>query len=60
MIWLCLRCSLAWFPGRDVVWWELRHTPFLDHLEEAFARDKEKYQAWLRDQRAVNPHHQKR
>ena len=29
---LCLRCTLAWFPGRDAGWFEERHAPVRDHL----------------------------
>lgn len=35
---LCLECVLAWFPGRDVAWWEDHHAPFADHVAEAIKR----------------------
>lgn len=39
---LCLECVLLWFPGRTVTWWEARHTVFLDHVDEALRRSREK------------------
>ena len=39
---LCLECVLLWFPGKTVEWWEACHTPFLDHVDEALRRSREK------------------
>jgi len=44
---LCLECVLKWFPGKTVDWWELRHAPFLDHIDEALKRSQEKEKADL-------------
>lgn len=40
---LCLSCSLLWFPGKSVAWWEARHTGFIDHVEARlkWARERE-------------------
>ncbi len=35
---LCLECTMWWFPGRDITWWEDRHQPFKDHVREALKR----------------------
>ena len=39
---LCLECTMIWFPGRSIEWWESKHTPFLDHVEDAKRRAHEK------------------
>ncbi len=40
---LCLECTMIWFPGRSIKWWEERHTPLKDHVEDLKQRayDKE-------------------
>lgn len=40
---LCLECVLGWWPGKDVTWWEERHSVFADHITDAIkaARDRE-------------------
>ena len=42
---LCLECTLWWFPGKEASWWEDRHTPFRDHLGDAFRKVKEAHEA---------------
>ncbi|MFH1486623.1 MAG: hypothetical protein ABIH46_11175 [Chloroflexota bacterium] len=39
---LCLECVRLWFPGKTVEWWEARHAPFLDHVDMALRRSREK------------------
>ena len=34
---LCLECTMAWFPGRSVEWWESRHRPYRDHVKDRMA-----------------------
>ena len=40
---LCLECVLGWWPGKDVAWWEERHSVFADHITMAIkaARQRE-------------------
>ena len=49
MIELCWDHALK-FAGVDSTWMEEHHSPFLDHLLEAFKRDKARYEAWLAQQ----------
>ena len=31
---LCLGCVMAWFPNKDVAWWEAQHAPYRDHVQD--------------------------
>lgn len=39
---LCLECVLAWFPGKDVTWWEDHHAPMADHVADAITAAHER------------------
>ncbi len=34
LIALCLECTMLWFPGKSIEWWEARHAPLRDHVDD--------------------------
>ncbi len=47
---LCLQCTLLWFPGKTVDWWEERHTPYEDPRTGIRKRNQERIDAWFAEE----------
>ena len=35
---LCLECTMLWFPGKTIEWFETQHAPYRDHLGRALEK----------------------